>query len=268
MQILAVLAGVGYLPVEMAKSAKNLGFKVVSVALVPGVEAELEEVSDVYYEISVMKLGKVLKTLQSEKVNQAIMIGKVTKELLYSKGAVLPDLKAIKFLATLPDRKDDTITKGLVDELHKIGVEVLDQTVLVEPILVEAGVLSKRKPTASEEADMDFGLEMARAIGRYDIGQTVVVKNLAVMAVEAIEGTDACVKRGCLLAKKDAIVAKTAKPAQDNRFDMPTVGLETMKSIAENGGLGIVMEAKRTFFIERKQALEYANKHKLLVVAK
>ena len=129
------------------------------------------------------------------------------------------------------------------------------------------GVLSKRKPTAEELEDIEFGFQVAKEIGRLDIGQTVVVKNKAVMAVEAIEGTDACILRGGTLGK-GVIVAKTAKPAQDNRFDMPSVGTRTIESMIAAGAAGIVMEAGRTLLVDRERTLALADEHNMFVVAR
>lgn len=267
MQTLGILSGIGHLPVELAYSAKALGYKVIVIAVVPGVDKELAEVADIYYDIHIGKLGKIFDTLQKNNVSRVSMIGKVTKEILYSEGAIVPDWKAVRLLASLPNRKDDTIMNAIVVELQKLGIEVMDQTLLIQPLLPEAGVLSKRQPTAEELADMEFGFEVAKAIGGLDIGQTVVVKDKAVMAVEAIEGTDACILRGGTLGK-GVIVAKTAKPAQDNRFDMPSVGVQTIQSMVAAGAAGIVMEAGRTLLVDRQKALALADAHNMVVVAR
>ena len=151
--------------------------------------------------------------------------------------------------------------------VERNGIKVMDQTHFLSALFPAPGILSKRKPTADEQADMDYGFAMAKKIGGLDIGQTVVVKNKAIMAVEAIEGTDACILRGGKLGKK-VIVAKTAKPAQDNRFDMPSVGVKTIESMISVGAAGIVMEAGRTLLVEREKALALANEHNITVVAK
>lgn len=267
METLGLLSGIGHLPVDVARSARSLGYRVVAVALVPGVNAELKGTVDSYHEIHIGKLGSIIKALKKSKVDKVTMIGKVTKEILYSDGAIIPDLRAIKLLASLPDRRDDTIMNALVRELEKEGMPVMDQTVLIRPLLPEPGLLSKRRPTEEEMADIEFGFEVAKEIGRLDIGQTVVVKKRAVLAVEAIEGTDACILRGGALGK-DAVVAKTAKPAQDNRFDMPSVGVRTIESMLAAGASGIVMEAGRTLLVDRERTLALADEHGLFVVAR
>ena len=266
-KLLGVLAGVGHLPVDVVLGAKAAGYKVVVVAVVPGTHEDLPKVADVFYSINIGKIGKIYDALKENNVQEATMIGKVTKEVLYSDGLMVPDWQAVKLLFSLKDRHDDTIMNALVALTEKKGIKVMDQTLFLKALMPEPGVLSKRKPTAEEQADMDYGFDMAKKIGGLDIGQTVVVKNKAIMAVEAIEGTDACILRGGKLGKK-VIVAKTAKPAQDNRFDMPSVGVQTIKSMIEAGAAGIVMEAGHTLLVERDKTLALADEHKITVVAK
>ena len=267
METLGLLAGIGHLPVDVAQSAKKLGYKVVAIAVVPETDPELPENVDVFYTINVGKVGKILRTLKQNDVKNVTMIGKVTKEVLYKTGVVIPDLTTIKVLASLPDRTDDTIMNAIVKLIEDTGMHVMDQTVLVRPLLPEPGVLTKRKPTEQEWKDMQFGFRMAKELGRLDIGQTVVVKNQAVMALEAIEGTDACILRGGFLGKGGVIVAKTAKPAQDNRFDMPSVGTATLTSMIHAGATGIVIEAGRTLLVDRKHTLAMADEKGITIVS-
>jgi len=267
METLGLLAGVGHLPVDVAQSAKKLGYKVVAVAVVPDTDPELPENVDAFYTINVGKVGKILQTLKKNGVREVTMIGKVTKEVLYKNGVVVPDLTTIRVLASLPDRKDDTIMNAIVKLIEDAGMHVMDQTKLIGPLLPEAGVLTKRQPTEQEWKDMRFGFRMAKELGRLDIGQTVVVKNQAVMALEAIEGTDACILRGGFLGKGGVIVAKTAKPAQDNRFDMPSVGTTTLNSMIHAGATGIVIEAGRTLLVDRKRTLAMAEEKNITIVS-
>ena len=267
METLGLLAGIGHLPVDVAQSAKKLGYKVVAIAVVPETDPELPENADVFYTINVGKVGKILQTLKQNDVKNVTMIGKVTKEVLYKTGVVIPDLTTIRVLASLPDRKDDTIMNAIVKLIEDAGMHVMDQTVLVRPLLPEPGVLTKRKPTEQEWKDMQFGFRMAKELGRLDIGQTVVVKNQAVMALEAIEGTDACILRGGFLGKGGVIVATTAKPAQDNRFDMPSVGTTTLTSMIHAGATGIVIEAGRTLLVDRKRTLAMADEKGISIVS-
>lgn len=269
MEVLGVLSGIGHLPVEVVKSAKSQGYaKVVVVGVVPDIDPELKECADVYYDINIGKIGKIISTLKKNGVTEVTMIGKVTKELLYKAGAIVPDLRALKVLASLPDRKDDTIMKAIVRELESDGIRVMDQTLLIKPLLPQIGVLTKRKPTEQELADMEFGFAMAKAIGGLDIGQTVVVKNRAVMAVEAIEGTDACILRGGFLGKGGVIVAKAAKPSQDQRFDIPGFGTKTMESMIYAGATGIVIEAGNTLISEQEKVVAMADEHNITIMVR
>lgn len=267
MKRIGLLAGVGRLPVEFARAARGMGFTVIAIAVVPGVDQDLKEVCDTYHEISVGELDKILGTLKNEGAAEVTMLGKVTKELLFA-GAVRPDARMQALLANLKDLNDDTIMLAFVKELAAEGIGVLDQTKLIQALMPAPGVLTKKQPTQAEEADMDYGLAMAREIGRLDIGQTVVVKNRAVMAVEAIEGTDACIRRGGLLGRGGVTVAKAAKPNQDLRFDVPGIGPDTVKAMIETGASALVMEAGRTLLVDKDTVIKMADENGIVIVVK
>ena len=194
------------------------------------------------------------------------MIGKVTKELLYAHKA-MPDFKAMQILMSLPNRKDDTVMQALVKAVESTGAKVVNQTALIRPLMPAAGTLTKREPSAAERQDMEFGFRMAKEIGRMDVGQTVVVKDMAVMALEAIEGTDACISRGGKLAREGAVVAKVAKPQQDNRFDVPAVGRKTLETMIEVKAKALVIEANETLLVEREEVIKLADENGIAIVA-
>ena len=156
---------------------------------------------------------------------------------------------------------------AIVEEIEKDGIEVVDQTLYLKPLMPPTGVLTKRRPTPEEEDDIRFGFVTAKAMGGMDIGQTVVVKNKAVMAVEAIEGTDACIRRGGELGRGKSVVVKVAKPNQDVRFDVPAVGKQTIQSMLDSGCTVLAMEAERTLFVEQEEVLKLANAHDLCICA-
>lgn len=266
MKTIGLIAGVGRLPVEFARAACGMGFAVVAIGVVPGIDPELSAVVERYYSISVADLEKIIVTLHEHNITQITMLGKVTKELMFA-GNVLPDARLQKLLAGLPDNSDDTIMLGFVREFAGEGLGILDQTALIRSLMPAPGVLTARPPTAAEQADMEFGLAMARQIGGLDIGQTVVVKNRAVMAVEAIEGTDACIRRGGELGRGAVTVAKAAKPSQDNRFDVPSVGPDTIKSMIAAGAAALVLEAGKTLLVERKAVIKLADEQGITIVA-
>ena len=268
MEKIGLLAGVGTLPVEFAEAVRSQGYEVVCVAVIPGIDPRLKEIANVYYDISAFKLNKIIKTLVKENVKEVTMIGKVTKEWLY-KDHVLPDLRAIKVLNRLrkANFKDDTITLAIVEELAKDGISVLDQTKYLKPLMPGPQVFTKKKPTEEQMADVAFGFKAAKAIGAMDLGQTVVVKNCAVMAVEAIEGTDACIRRaGTVCPAGGMVVVKVAKPRQDLRFDMPTIGVGTLESLAAAGAEVLAVEAGRTIVIEPETCATLASGYGVSVV--
>jgi DUF1009 family protein len=266
MKIIGLLAGTGGLPVQFARAARGMGFTVIAIGVVSGVDPELDQVANKTYHISVGQLQEILTTLKNEGVTEVTMLGKVTKELMFT-GTVQLDDRIKKVLASLSDNSDDTIMLGFVRELMTEGFSILDQTALLKTLMPMPGVLTHRQPTAQEQADMDFGFTMAKEMGRLDIGQTVVVKNCAVMAVEAIEGTDVCIRRGGELGRGNVTVAKVAKPNQDLRFDIPTVGLTTLESMCAAKATALVIEAGKTLLVDREKVLNMANEHGITIVA-
>ena len=243
MEKLGLLAGVGHLPAACARAARAQGYEVHAIALLPDVDPELQEAASVYRAISIGSIAEILAYLRQEEIKKVTMIGKVTKELLFT-GAIQPDEMLRGMLMQLPNQNDDTIMMMFVGALMKIGVTPLDQTALIRPLM-----------------------PVAREIGRLDVGQTAVVKNRAVMALEAIEGTDACIRRGGALAGGGAVVAKAAKPQQDSRFDVPTVGLDTIESLVAAKASALVLEADKTLFIDKERAVALAEANGITIAA-
>ena len=266
MKKIGLIAGVGRLPVEFARAARGMGVHVIGVGVLPEVDPELSQVTHTYENINIAKLDRIFKVFKREKVTEITLLGKITKELVYAHRE-LPDLRVLKIFSRIKNFSDDTLTLALVEELAAEGITVLDQTELLRPLMPEPGVLTKRKPTEAELADMRFGLDMAKKIGGLDIGQTVVVKNRAIMAVEAIEGTDACIRRGGQLGRGGVTVAKSAKPKQDMRFDVPGVGPDTVNSMIEAGAVALVIEAEKTLVVDRETMVNKANQHGITIVA-
>ncbi|MCR5834447.1 MAG: UDP-2,3-diacylglucosamine diphosphatase LpxI [Selenomonadaceae bacterium] len=266
MEKLGILAGVGKLPVECARAAQQLGYDVYAVGLLPATDSQIAEFAKDYQSISVAQLDAIINYLRDNEVKQVTMIGKVTKELLFS-GIVQPDMRMLQLIMSLPDRKDDTIMLAFVRELAREGIKTFDQTALIKNLMPRRGLITKNKPTEAEQKDIDFGFRIAKELGRLDIGQTVVVKNRAVMALEAIEGTDACIERGGKLANGGAVVAKVEKPQQDNRFDVPTVGYHTIEVMVSVGATVLAIEAGKTLLVDRKNMITLAEEHGISIVA-
>lgn len=264
MKTIGLIAGIGRLPVEFARAARGMGVAVVAVGVVPQVDEDLAATATQYEQIPVGELERVIGYLKQHGAEQVTMLGKVTKEVLFS-GAVRPDARAMRLLAALPNQNDDTILLALVKEFMGEGLGILDQTALIKPLMPGPGVLTRRQPSAMEKEDMDYGFRMAKAIGGLDIGQTVVVKNKAIMAVEAIEGTDACIRRGGALGRGGVTVAKTAKPSQDMRFDVPSVGPDTLQAMLDAGATALVIEAHKTLLVEKETVLRMADEHGIAI---
>lgn len=266
MDRLGILAGTGKLPVECARAAQKLGYEVYAIGLLADSDPQITQFTKDFQFISVAQLDAVFNYLLQNQIKQVTLIGKVTKELLFN-GAVIPDARMIQLIMSLPDRKDDTIMMAFVRELAKAGIQTLDQTKLIRKLMPRRGTITQREPTEIERQDMEFGFRIAKELGRFDIGQTVVVKNRAVMALEAIEGTDACIERGGKLAHGGAVVAKVSKPQQDNRFDVPTVGYRTIENMAKAGATALAIEAGKTLLVEREQMIAFADEKGISIVA-
>lgn len=263
---MGLIAGMGKLPRLIAKDARQRGYRVVAVGLEPVVDDEkLEGAVDVMERINVGKLDRVIKTLRQNGVTEAVMAGKVPKELLY-KSRITPDLRAVKLLWKLKDRSDDTLMLAITGELEKDGIRLLETAAFCSGLLAPEGGMTRRQPTRAQWKDIEWGYGLAKEMGRLDIGQTVVVKDRAVMAVEAIEGTDRAIKRGGKLAGGGAVVVKTAKPGQDLRFDVPAVGLSTIQSMIEAEAVVLAVEAGATLILEKEKFIEHADEAGIAVV--
>ncbi len=265
MKKLGLIAGKGDLPKAVASEAKAQGYTVIAIALDPLADKSLSSYADEMKRVNIGKFGTIINSMKKYGIKEAVMAGKVSKSLLY-KSKIVPDLRAVKLLFSLKDRSDDSILIAITNELEKEGIKLLDITMFTSSLLTPKGVLTKRRPTEDEWKDIAFGWRIAKEMGRLDIGQTVVVKNQAVMAVEAIEGTDEAVKRGGVLAGSGAVVVKVSKPNQDMRFDVPVVGLNTLKAMVEVDARVLSVEAKNSIFLHREKIIEKSNKAGISIV--
>ena len=266
MERLGLLAGAGKLPVECARAAKQLGYEVYAVGLLPESDPQIADFATDFQSISVGQLDAILKYLKEKNLQKVTMIGKVTKELLFS-GKIQPDRKMLELIMSLPDRSDNTIMMMFVRELAKAGMQTFDQTALIRKLVPRRGTITSREPSSVERQDMEFGFRIAKELGRLDVGQTVVVKNRAIMALEAIEGTDECIRRGGKLANGGAVVTKVSKPNQDNRFDVPTVGKRTVEVMAEVEATALAIEADKTLLVDRAGTVAFADENGISIVA-
>ncbi|WP_408955156.1 LpxI family protein [Natroniella sp. ANB-PHB2] len=263
---LGLIAGDGNLPVLFAQAATAQGIDLVVITVTPEAASdELNKIVDKSHQINVGQLKEIITTLQNEEVDQVVMLGKVTKELLFQ-GLKL-DQEFKNLLSQLDEKNDDAIMLAIVDRLAKAGIKVSDQTKFIAELFPQPGVLTEIKPQAEVLDDMKLGFRQAKEIGRLDIGQTVVVKDGAVMAVEAIEGTDQAILRGGQLGRGKVVVAKVSKPEQDQRFDIPTVGLETLENLIEVDAAGLIIEARETFIVDQEEFIKRAEEAGISIVA-
>lgn len=260
-----LIAGDGNLPIELAKKVKENGLELVVISLSSDNKKELEKIADKLYECGPGQVKKIRQIIIDEQIKQVSFIGKVSKRLIIKRPKF--DDMAIDLLKKAVKLNDDSVMLMAVEELKKVGAEVLDQTIFIKHLMVSSGVLGDIKPTEEQLKDIEYGYETAKQMGKLDIGQSVVVKNKMIMAVEAIEGTDKCIVRGCKLAKSGAVIVKVAKPMQDKRFDIPTVGLKTLKKMHHYKAAVLAVEANETIMANKKELIDYANKHKIAVVA-
>ncbi len=257
----------GKLPAALAAEAKKSGYRVVGIALQPPADESLKPVVDDFHKVNVGRFGGLISLLKKLSITDAVMVGKVPKVLLFrNRAGVIPDIKTVRLLFSLKDRSDDTIMNAVVSELEKNGIKLHKTTAFTKNLLAPEGILTRKKPSKDEWNDIEFGWRMAKKIGQLDIGQTVVVKNMAVMAVEAIEGTDEAIIRGGTLAKKDAVVVKVSKPKQDMRFDVPVVGIDTLHSMKSVGAKVLALEPERCIIADKEEFIKEADKEGMVVV--
>ena len=276
-QAIGLLAGWGDFPVYVARVLRSQGYRVIGLGIHDhAATEELRECCDVYREIGLAKLGGAVRFFRRHDVRQATMAGKIHKVLMFRRLAWLKHFPDWKFLQTYyphwitktKDRKDDTLLGALVDAYAKCGIEFAPATNFAPELLVEMGTLAGPRLSSSQRKDIEFGWRLAKELGRLDCGQTVAVKGQAVLALEAIEGTDECIRRaGSLCPSGGFTVVKVAKPQQDMRFDVPTIGRGTLETIARAGGKVLAIEAEKTIVIDQEEVCQYAAQNGLSVVA-
>lgn len=265
MKRICLISGSGDLPFAIAADARSKGYAVLAIGLEPLADKALSSYVDEIKWVNVGKLGRIIDTLKKFKVKEAVMAGKVPKSLLY-KSRIKPDLLAIKLLFSLKDRSDDSILLAIARELKKNGITLMNTTDFSSGLLTPEGVLTRKPPSEDEWKDISFGWKIAKEIGRLDIGQTVIVKNQAVMAIEAIEGTDEAIRRGGSLAGKGSVVIKVSKPHQDMRFDVPVVGLDTLRTMIEVNARVLAIEAQKSILLMREHIIKEAQKAAISVI--
>lgn len=260
-----LLAGDGSLPVKMAQYAKENGFDVVCISLSDDNVNQLKKYCSKVYSCHPGEINKIEQIIKDEQIKQITFLGKVNKKVLLKPYKF--DKRALDILKSVKRLNDDEVMLLIVKEFEKVGVSVLDQTIFIKNLMIPAGVLGKLKPTESQMEDVNYGFWLAKEMGGIDVGQSVVIKNKMIMAVEAIEGTDVCIRRGAKLAKKNACVIKVSKPKQDKRFDIPAVGLKTLRTMRKYKASLLAVEANETIIVDQEKVIEYADKHNIVIMA-
>lgn len=263
---LGLIAGNGKFPFLVIEGAHKAGATVSVAAIREETDPEIEKLADELIWVGVGQLGKMLRFFKKEGVEKAIMAGQVKHVQIFSSS--IPDLRMIKMLLRLPRKNTDALIGAVAGELAAEGIELIDSTHFLGDHLPEAGNLSKRVPDDRELADIEYGLEVANEIARLDLGQTIVVRDRACVAIEAMEGTDAVIRRAGQLVRGRLTVVKIAKPDQDMRFDVPVVGIPTIESMVSAGAGCLCLTARKTLMFDREAMIRLANKHKIAIVAK
>lgn len=260
-----LIAGNGEFPFLVAEGAKKQGASLVVVAIREETDKRIENVAEKVIWVGIGQLGKMISFFKNEGVTRAMMAGQVKHVQIFS--GALPDVRMLKMLWSLPKRNTDSLIGGIANEMAKEGIELIDSTFFMQDHLPAPGVLTKRKPNDIELGNIEYGLHIANEIARLDLGQTIVVRAKACVAIEAMEGTDAVIRRAGELANGKLTVVKVAKPDQDMRFDVPVVGLPTIQTMIAAGATCLSITAGKTLLFDRAEMLALADKNKICVIA-
>jgi len=253
-----LIAGNGRFPFLVLEGARSQGIEMAVIALKEEASPELEKIAKRLHWVSLGELSKAIELMQSEGVKRAVMAGQVKHDKIFS--SIRPDWKLAKLLFALPRKNTDSLIGAVAKVLEEEGIQLVDSTMFLKPLLPEAGVLTRRVPSAQEAADIEYGLGIARHIATRDIGQTVVVSDSACVAVEAMEGTDETIARAARFANgRPLVVVKVSKPRQDMRFDVPVVGLPTVESMKLAGATALAIDANRTLLFDREKLIAMAD---------
>jgi DUF1009 family protein len=255
---IGLIAGKGQFPLLFAQAAKQQGFQVIAVAHRGETDPALENLVHRLHWVYVGQLGKIIRIFKKEGVSRAVLAGGISRGRLFRE--FRPDLRALSLIRRVGAGRDDRLLRAVADEIEGEGIRIAPSTLFMDELLASEGQLSRRAPTPEERRDIDFGYEIAREIGRLDIGQCVVVRRGVVVALEAIEGTDETIRRGGLLAGPGAVVVKVSKPRQDLRFDVPAVGLDTIRTMAEVKAAVLAVDAGKSLMFDREEMLKEADR--------
>lgn len=262
---IGLIAGNGKFPLIFAQEAKKVGTEVVALAIKKETSPSLENLVDRIHWVNVGQLGDLIEICKKEGITRAVMAGQVRHTRLF--GQVRLDARAMALLAGVKDKKANSLLGAVADELLREGIELIDSATYLSHLLPSPGILTRRKPTQNEWRDIEFGHKMAKEIAGLDIGQTVVVKDQTVLAVEGMDGTDRTIKRGGKLGRGDVVVVKVSKPQQDRRFDLPIIGERTIEVLKQAKAKVLAFSARSTILLNREKVVKSANQNGVSLVA-
>ncbi|MEI7905057.1 MAG: UDP-2,3-diacylglucosamine diphosphatase LpxI [Candidatus Firestonebacteria bacterium] len=255
----------GKLPVMFAENAAKRGEELVIIGVKGMADPKLKKLAKKYYEGNIFRLGAMMKTFRAEGVNKAGMLGRIEKVDLFRD--FRPDLKTLRLVLSAKDRRDISLLKAMIGGFEKAGIKIIPVTEFLSEHIAKKGVCTRRKPSARELADIEFGIPIAKAIADLDVGQAIVVKNKNVLAVEAVERTNETLLRGGKLGGKGAVAIKTARTKQDMRMDVPGIGVETIETMIKGELSCIAIEAGKMLLIEKEKTVKLADKHGIVIIA-
>lgn len=262
---IGLIAGAGRFPLIFAQEARRNNASIYAVAIEGITDISLADAVDRIDWVKVGELSRVFELLKGAGVKRAVMAGKITQEIFFRQNIKL-DGVILGLLAKLSDKKTDTLLKAASGKLKGLGIELIDSRTFLGGYIAKRGLLTRRPLTKKEAADVEFGKDIAKKLGSCDVGQTVVVKDKVILAVEALEGTDDAILRGGRLAKEGAVIVKMAKPGQDMRFDIPVVGPDTIDSIARARASVLAVEKDKTLLVDKDILLKKADDNSISVI--
>lgn len=273
---IGLLAGWGRYPLVVAQALAEQGYQTFCLGVKGHADPVLAEYCTDFEWVGLAKLGRAINYFRRHGVRDVTMAGKIQKAVLFQPWAWLthlPDVRTVRrfykhFIVPRKDNRDDTLLLAVIKEFARSGIVVAPATNYAPELLVDFGQFTRRGPTASERKDIEFGWKLAKEMGRLDVGQSVCIRGRAALAVEAMEGTDQCIERAGGLCRGGAFtVIKTAKPQQDMRFDVPTVGLRTVKIMAASGARCLAIESGKTILLDQQEVVRYADEHQIAIVS-
>ncbi len=271
MEKIGLIAGNGRFPILFAQGARENNVQVVAIGVEGETNPDIKQYVTALYWIKMAQLGKLIRILKQEGITKAVMAGGLTKSKMYSRFRLFkfrPDWRGIMlFYRKVRDRNDHTLLEAVAQELASDGIELLSSITFVPQLLAQKGCLTWRSPSQREMEDVEYGWPIAKELAHHQIGQSIVVKEKVVLAVEAIEGTDETLKRGGKLGRKAVVAIKVAKDNQDFRFDIPTIGPETVKTLKDAGVSCLAIEAGKTLILDKEEMVKFADRESISIIA-